>query len=55
MTKQEALNVLIGMAVCIDPELHCDTDCPFYKEEKNCRYINKEFKLKEAVKTLKGE
>lgn len=52
MNKKDAINILIGNAVCIDPELHCDEDCPFYNGDEDCKYINKEFELKEAVKTL---
>ena len=34
MTKKEAINELIAFAVCTEPKLHCDDDCPYYKEEK---------------------
>ncbi len=55
MTKQEALDTLVALAVCSDSRLHCDTDCPFYKETENgsCDVVF-EPKLEEAVKTLKG-
>ena len=55
MTKKEATEILIGMAVCISPQLHCDEHCPFYKENKDCKYIDKNFELEEAVIKLKGE
>ena len=55
MNKKEAIDVLIGLAVCISPKLHCDDDCPFYKEDKDCKYIDKQFEVEEAVKVLKGE
>lgn len=55
MNKKEAIDVLIGLAVCISPKLHCDDDCPFYKEDKDCKYIGKQFEVEEAVKVLKGE
>ena len=55
INKKEAINILIGIAVCIEPKLHCDTDCPFYKEEEDCKYIKNEFELEEAVKTLRKE
>ena len=55
MNKKEAINILIANAVCIDPKLHCDDDCPYYKENKDCKYMDKQFELKEAVYTLKGE
>lgn len=54
MSKEEAIKILISMAVCISPKLHCDTDCPFYQNEKDCIYIDKEHELEEAVKILKG-
>lgn len=55
MDKKEAINILIGFAVCVSPKLHCDTDCPFYKEEEDCNYIDNNFELEEAVKTLRKE
>lgn len=55
MSKEEAINILIGLAVCISPKLHCDTDCPFYKEDKDCKYVGQEFELEYAVKLLKGK
>lgn len=55
MTKKEATNILIGFAVCVSPKLHCDDDCPFYKEEEDCKYIESEFEVEEAVKTLRKE
>lgn len=55
MDKKEAINILIGMAVCISPKLYCDDDCPFYKENGDCKYINRKFELEEAVKTLREE
>ena len=55
MTNKEAINILIGLAVCIDPKLHCDDDCPFYKENGECKYVGKQFETSEAVKALKGE
>ena len=55
MNKKEAINILIANAVCIDPKLHCDDDCPYYVENKGCKYMDKQFELKEAVYTLKGE
>jgi len=54
MTDREAINILIGMAVCISPKLYCDEHCPFYKENGDCEYIDKEFELEEAVKKLGG-
>lgn len=54
MSKQEAMNILIGMAVCISPKLYCDEDCPFYKENEGCKYVGTEFELEEAVKVLKN-
>ncbi len=55
MSKEEAINILIGLAVCISPELHCDDDCPFFEKEGNCKYVEAErdFELVEAVKKLK--
>lgn len=53
MNKQEAINILIGMAVCISPKLHCDTDCPFYNGKNDCKYMDKHFELVEAVEVLK--
>lgn len=53
MSEEEAINILIGQAVCINPKLHCDNDCPFYEEDKDCKYIDKEFELEEAIKILK--
>lgn len=55
MDRNEAIKVLIGMAVCAEPKLHCDEDCPFYKEDEDCKYINNEFELVQAVKILKEE
>lgn len=55
MSKEEAINILIGLAVCINPKLHCDDDCPFYKENEYCKYIDNEFELEEAVKTLRNK
>ena len=52
MDVKEAIDILVGMAVCISPKLHCDEHCPFYEEEKDCKYINKEFEVEEAVKTI---
>ena len=52
MNKQEAIDILIGMAVCISPKLYCIEHCPFYKENEVCKYIGAEFELEEAVKTL---
>lgn len=54
MNKKDAIDVLIGLAVCITPKLYCDTDCPFYRENKDCKYIDRKFELEEAVKILKG-
>ena len=57
MTKKEAINELIALAVCIEPKLHCD-DCPYYKEEKedfDCCNRYGDFKLEEAVKILRGD
>jgi len=55
MTDEEAIDVLIGFAVCSSSKLHCDTDCPFYEEENHCKYVveEKDFELEEAVKILK--
>lgn len=55
MTDKEAIDILIGMAVCVSPKLHCDEHCPFYKEDEECTYIDKDFELEEAVIKLKGE
>lgn len=55
MNKDEAIKILVSMAVCISPKLHCDTDCPFYENEKDCKYMNNEHELEEAVKTLKED
>ena len=58
MTKKEAINELIALAVCIEPKLHCDDDCPYYKEEKedfDCCNRYGDFKLEEAVKILRGD
>lgn len=56
MDKKQAIETLIGLAVCIEPKLHCDEDCPFYNGEEDCKYINRQFELEEAVKILnKGE
>lgn len=54
MNKQEAINILIGLAVCISPKLHCDEDCPFYQDEKDCKYVEekRDFEIEEAVKVL---
>ena len=52
MTKKEAINELIALAVCIEPKLHCDDDCPYYKE--SCNHCGN-FKLQEAVKILRGD
>ena len=56
MSKQEAINILIANAVCSSTELYCDTDCPFYEEDRECKYVREDndFELKEAVNTLKG-
>lgn len=60
MNRDDAIKVLIGFAVCASPKLHCDTDCPFYmktKDEKiisDCKYVDNEFELEEAVKVLNG-
>lgn len=55
MNKQEAIDILIGMSVCIESKLHCDEDCPFYKENEDCIYVaeGRNFELKEAVEVLK--
>lgn len=53
MSKKEALDILIGLAVCINPKLHCDTDCPFYNHKTECKYTERDFELEEAVKTLR--
>ena len=53
MNKKEAINILVGLAVCISPKLHCDDDCPYYKENEECKYINNEFEIEEAVKFLR--
>lgn len=50
MTKKEAINILIANAVCVSPKLHCDDDCPYYK---NCIDDGIELKLEEAVKILR--
>lgn len=50
MTKKEAINELIALAVCIDLKLHCDDDCPYYCLE--CKRVEEDFKTYEAVKTL---
>ena len=52
MTKKEAINELIALAVCIEPKLHCDDDCPYYLQDRNCKRIEEDFKTCEAVKTL---
>lgn len=57
MNKKEAINILIGLAVCICPELHCDDDCPFFEKEGKCKYVEggRDFEIVEAVKVLKEE
>lgn len=60
MTKQEAINTLISFAVCCDPELHCDTDCPFYKTNENEDNIGEckpefEINIKKAIEVLKKD
>lgn len=52
MDIEDAKNILVGMAVCISPKLYCDTHCPFYEGEKDCKYIDKQFELEEAVETI---
>ena len=59
MTKKEAINELIALAVCIEPKLHCDDDCPYYKERgedffDGCNHYEN-FKVEEAVKILRGD
>ena len=58
MTKKEAINELIALAVCIDPKLHCNEDCPYYierEEDFDCCKLYGNFKLEEAVKKLRGD
>ena len=52
MTKKEAIETLIALAVCSDSKLHCDDDCPFY--DKRCE-DNFEDNVAEAVKILNKE
>ena len=56
MSEDEAIQILIALAVCSDAKLSCDEDCPFYNENEeellgNCN-IEFENKLYEAVKVL---
>ena len=56
MSEDEAIQILIALAVCSDAKLYCDEDCPFYNENEeellgNCN-IEFENKLYEAVKVL---
>jgi len=32
MTRKDAVDTLVALAVCSTEALHCDTDCPFYNE-----------------------
>ena len=52
MTKKEAIETLVALAVCSDSKLHCDDDCPFY--DKRCE-DNFEDNVAEAVKILNKE
>lgn len=56
MTENEAIKILIALAVCSDAKLSCDEDCPFYNEEEEkilgkCN-VKFEDKVYEAVKVL---
>ena len=54
MKKKEAINILIGFAVCLSPKLSCDEHCPFHRKNKDCKYVEKdrEFEIEKAVKLL---
>lgn len=32
MNKKEAIDILIGLAVCSSVTLNCEDDCPFFTE-----------------------
>lgn len=56
MNEDEAIQILIALAVCSDAKLSCDEDCPFYNEDEekitsNCN-VEFEDKIYEAVKVL---
>lgn len=55
MNEEEAIKILIATAVCIDSKLRCDDDCPFYNKNGDCKYIEHEFELEQAVKTLNNK
>lgn len=52
MNKVEAIKELIAFAVCGNSKLHCDDDCPYYLQDRNCKRIEEDFKTYEAVKIL---
>jgi len=54
MNKQKALNLLIALAVCSNPELHCDTDCPLMDKEGNCATWS-DGDIIEAVRVLNAD
>ena len=53
MTREEAINILIAVAVCSTEYLYCDEHCPFYHPEgvRVCNEWNDEM-AKEAVETI---
>ena len=53
MTNEEAINILIAVAVCSTEYLYCDEHCPFYHPEgvRVCNEWNDEM-AKEAVETI---
>lgn len=54
MNKEEAIKILIAVAVCTYPILSCDF-CPYYTGEKEeCEYPSNE-QVEQAVKVLESE
>ena len=53
MTREEAINILIAVAVCSTEYLYCNEHCPFYHPEgvRVCNEWNDEM-AKEAVETI---
>lgn len=55
MNKKEAIDILIGLAVCSSVTLNCEDDCPFFTEWAECKHIHGETKVRQAVKLLRGD